>query len=49
MARPPLRALEFYAGIGGMHCALDTCKTPGQVLAAFDINPLALDGEWQTA
>ena len=41
-----LKALEFYSGIGGMHCAVERACKAGhipavEVLAAFDINPVA--------
>lgn len=36
-----LRVLEFYSGIGGMHCAFDESGKDGDVLAAFDINTTA--------
>jgi hypothetical protein len=36
-----LTALEFYSGIGGMHCALKTVVPTATVLDAFDINHLA--------
>ena len=41
-----VKALEFYSGIGGMHFACEmACKLgyipPVEVLAAFDINPVA--------
>lgn len=43
-----MKVLEFYAGIGGMHCALDKAKSAGkiaayEVLSGFDINPAAND------
>ncbi|KAK9811898.1 hypothetical protein WJX72_012065 [[Myrmecia] bisecta] len=37
----PLRALEFYSGIGGMHYALRSVLPDAQVMAAFDINDVA--------
>jgi tRNA (cytosine38-C5)-methyltransferase len=41
-----ITALEFYSGIGGMHCALHLAAQEAQigaveVLAAFDINEVA--------
>jgi tRNA (cytosine38-C5)-methyltransferase len=33
-----LTALEFYSGIGGMHCALKLADLTAAVLDAFDIN-----------
>ncbi|KNC82444.1 hypothetical protein SARC_05276 [Sphaeroforma arctica JP610] len=36
-----LRVSEFYSGIGGLHCAFETCGTKGKVLHAFDINTAA--------
>ncbi|KAJ0022716.1 hypothetical protein NQD34_014850 [Periophthalmus magnuspinnatus] len=37
----PLRVLELYSGIGGMHFALKGCGIPAQVVAAVDINTTA--------
>lgn len=37
----PLRVLELYSGIGGMHFALKNCGIPAQVVAAVDINTTA--------
>ncbi|XP_055085942.1 tRNA (cytosine(38)-C(5))-methyltransferase isoform X1 [Periophthalmus magnuspinnatus] len=37
----PLRVLELYSGIGGMHFALKGCGVPAQVVAAVDINTTA--------
>ena len=38
-------ALEFFSGIGGLHCALkeatQALKIPAKVLASFDVNPNA--------
>ena len=38
-------ALEFFSGIGGLHCALNEAaqalKIPAKVLASFDVNPNA--------
>jgi tRNA (cytosine38-C5)-methyltransferase len=36
-----LTALEFYSGIGGMHCALRLAAPSAAVLDAFDINHAA--------
>ena len=37
----PLRALEFFSGIGGLHCALRQVDPEAVVLSSFDINPNA--------
>ncbi|XP_072306468.1 tRNA (cytosine(38)-C(5))-methyltransferase [Eucyclogobius newberryi] len=37
----PLRVLELYSGIGGMHFALKSCGVPAQVVTAVDINTTA--------
>ncbi|CAM9270247.1 unnamed protein product [Lampetra planeri] len=37
----PLRVLELYSGIGGMHCALTESLIPAEVVAAVDINTTA--------
>lgn len=37
----PLKALEFFSGIGGLHCALKEVKPDSTVLSSFDINPNA--------
>ncbi|XP_053198010.1 tRNA (cytosine(38)-C(5))-methyltransferase isoform X2 [Scomber japonicus] len=37
----PLRVLELYSGIGGMHFALKESGIPAQVVAAVDINTTA--------
>uniref|UniRef100_A0A8C2RWK5 tRNA aspartic acid methyltransferase 1 n=1 Tax=Capra hircus TaxID=9925 RepID=A0A8C2RWK5_CAPHI len=37
----PLRALELYSGIGGMHQALRESCIPAQVVAAVDVNTVA--------
>ena len=39
----PVRALEFYSGIGGMHYSLNRACKEGVVLAAFDLNNVAND------
>ncbi|KAI9142332.1 S-adenosyl-L-methionine-dependent methyltransferase [Paraphysoderma sedebokerense] len=36
-----LRVLEFYSGIGGMHCALSTSKIDFEVVQAFEVNDIA--------
>lgn len=43
-----MKVLEFYAGIGGMHSALELAQAAGkispyEVLCGFDINPAAND------
>ena len=42
-AESPLRCLEFYSGIGGMHCALAAAFPHAIVTRAFDISPAAND------
>ncbi|KAF5355832.1 hypothetical protein D9756_004315 [Leucocoprinus leucothites] len=37
----PVRALEFYAGIGGLHLALQRSSVDGVVVQAFDWDPAA--------
>lgn len=37
----PLKVLELYCGIGGMHYALKASKINAKVVAAIDINPNA--------
>uniref|UniRef100_A0A5F9CDL2 tRNA aspartic acid methyltransferase 1 n=1 Tax=Oryctolagus cuniculus TaxID=9986 RepID=A0A5F9CDL2_RABIT len=37
----PLRVLELYSGIGGMHHALKESCVPAQVVAAIDVNTVA--------
>uniref|UniRef100_A0A8D0KQY7 tRNA aspartic acid methyltransferase 1 n=1 Tax=Strix occidentalis caurina TaxID=311401 RepID=A0A8D0KQY7_STROC len=37
----PLRVLELYSGIGGMHQALKESCTSAEVVAAVDVNTLA--------
>eukprot|EP00959_Pyramimonas_sp_CCMP1952_P340053 7121987-Pyramimonas_sp.AAC.1 len=39
----PVRALEFYSGIGGMHYSLNRACKESAVLAAFDLNNVAND------
>lgn len=38
-----IRALEFFCGIGGMHCALKRVAPHGVVLDAFDVSPIAAE------
>jgi hypothetical protein len=40
---PPLRCLEFYSGVGGMHCALTAACPGAAILRAYDISPAAND------
>uniref|UniRef100_A0A2K6EHG9 tRNA aspartic acid methyltransferase 1 n=1 Tax=Propithecus coquereli TaxID=379532 RepID=A0A2K6EHG9_PROCO len=37
----PLRVLELYSGVGGMHHALRESGIPAQVVAAIDVNTVA--------
>uniref|UniRef100_O14717-6 Isoform F of tRNA (cytosine(38)-C(5))-methyltransferase n=1 Tax=Homo sapiens TaxID=9606 RepID=O14717-6 len=37
----PLRVLELYSGVGGMHHALRESCIPAQVVAAIDVNTVA--------
>lgn len=37
------RALEFYAGIGGMHYGLVAALPDAQLVKAFEVNDLAND------
>ncbi|XP_075853818.1 tRNA (cytosine(38)-C(5))-methyltransferase isoform X2 [Microcebus murinus] len=37
----PLRVLELYSGVGGMHHALRESGVPAQVVAAIDVNTVA--------
>uniref|UniRef100_A0A8C8U6L1 tRNA aspartic acid methyltransferase 1 n=1 Tax=Peromyscus maniculatus bairdii TaxID=230844 RepID=A0A8C8U6L1_PERMB len=37
----PLRVLELYSGIGGMHHALRESGIPAHVVAAVDVNTVA--------
>uniref|UniRef100_UPI00398E9FA5 tRNA (cytosine(38)-C(5))-methyltransferase isoform X2 n=1 Tax=Pristiophorus japonicus TaxID=55135 RepID=UPI00398E9FA5 len=41
--QPPLRVLELYSGIGGMHYALKESCIAAEVVAAVDINTVAND------
>ncbi|XP_065901173.1 tRNA (cytosine(38)-C(5))-methyltransferase-like [Dysidea avara] len=41
MEHSPLRVLEFYSGIGGLHYALMSSGVEASVVAAFDINTSA--------
>ena len=36
------RVLELFAGIGGLHCALQRCGVPHRVYCAFDVDESAL-------
>ncbi|KAI8820803.1 S-adenosyl-L-methionine-dependent methyltransferase [Fimicolochytrium jonesii] len=38
---PEIRALEFFSGIGAMHYGLQWAGVKGDVVASFDINPVA--------
>lgn len=40
-ARHSVRALEFFCGIGGLHCGFQAAVPHGEVMAAFDINSAA--------
>uniref|UniRef100_UPI003FA61583 tRNA (cytosine(38)-C(5))-methyltransferase n=1 Tax=Homo sapiens TaxID=9606 RepID=UPI003FA61583 len=40
-AMEPLRVLELYSGVGGMHHALRESCIPAQVVAAIDVNTVA--------
>ncbi|KAG2212202.1 hypothetical protein INT46_000403 [Mucor plumbeus] len=37
----PIRCLEFFSGIGGLHYALNIAKVNAQVVEAFDVNLIA--------
>ncbi|KAG8573747.1 hypothetical protein GDO81_012530 [Engystomops pustulosus] len=37
----PLRVLELYSGIGGMHCGLTESGASAEVVAAVDVNTIA--------
>ncbi|KAG0317679.1 C-5 cytosine-specific DNA methylase [Dissophora globulifera] len=39
----PIRALEFFSGIGGLHFGFNASGTNGQVLESFDMNQQAND------
>ena len=39
--RERLRAVEFYAGVGGFHYGLLRSEAPADVVASFDLNPTA--------
>nr|XP_020662315.1 tRNA (cytosine(38)-C(5))-methyltransferase isoform X1 [Pogona vitticeps] len=41
MEMEPLRVLELYSGIGGMHYALQASGIPAEVVAAVDVNTVA--------
>ncbi|KAJ3166480.1 C-5 cytosine-specific DNA methylase [Geranomyces variabilis] len=36
----PIRALEFFSGIGAMHYGLQWSGAPGEVVCSFDISPI---------
>ncbi|KAI9259669.1 S-adenosyl-L-methionine-dependent methyltransferase [Phascolomyces articulosus] len=37
----PIRCLEFFSGIGGLHYALNIAEIPATVVCAFDVNMIA--------
>ncbi|KAI9489076.1 S-adenosyl-L-methionine-dependent methyltransferase [Zychaea mexicana] len=37
----PIRCLEFFSGIGGLHYALNIAEVPATVVCAFDVNMIA--------
>ncbi|KAI8143369.1 S-adenosyl-L-methionine-dependent methyltransferase [Fennellomyces sp. T-0311] len=37
----PIRCLEFFSGIGGLHYALNIAEIPASVVCAFDVNEIA--------
>ena len=39
--KEPWNVVEFFAGIGGMHFALDLLGLPSKVIAAYEISPHA--------
>ncbi|KAJ3181558.1 tRNA (cytosine-5-)-methyltransferase [Gaertneriomyces sp. JEL0708] len=41
MGSTSVKALEFFSGIGGMHYGLEWSGVEGEVVASFDINPVA--------
>ncbi|KAI7887527.1 S-adenosyl-L-methionine-dependent methyltransferase [Lichtheimia hyalospora FSU 10163] len=41
MANDPVRCLEFFSGIGGLHYALNIAKINAIVVEAFDVNMIA--------
>ncbi len=44
-ASPPLRVLELFSGIGGMHFALREAGTNATVVASMDVSDVANAGE----
>jgi tRNA (cytosine38-C5)-methyltransferase len=38
---PGLVAIEFFSGVGGLHCGLSAARPDARVVAAFDVNPNA--------
>ena len=38
---PGLVAIEFFSGVGGLHCGLSAARPGARVVAAFDVNPNA--------
>ncbi|KAI9486419.1 MAG: S-adenosyl-L-methionine-dependent methyltransferase [Benjaminiella poitrasii] len=41
MSKEPIRCLEFFSGIGGLHYALKIANINAEVVAAFDVNLIA--------
>ncbi|KAI7906956.1 S-adenosyl-L-methionine-dependent methyltransferase [Cokeromyces recurvatus] len=41
MSKEPIRCLEFFSGIGGLHYALKIANINAQVVGAFDVNLIA--------
>ncbi|RUS20001.1 hypothetical protein BC937DRAFT_86585 [Endogone sp. FLAS-F59071] len=39
----PIRALEFFSGIGGLHYGFNLSGVPGEVVASFDVNTVGND------
>ena len=42
MAQSPLPVLEFFCGVGGLHCALRRCNVPHTLVCAYDVDDSAL-------
>mmetsp|Transcript_46493 Transcript_46493/g.149365 ORF Transcript_46493/g.149365 Transcript_46493/m.149365 type:complete len:459 (-) Transcript_46493:51-1427(-) len=42
-SRPPLRVVEFFAGMGGMRCAGTLSGAPVQVVAAYEISEICAE------
>ena len=38
----PLPVLEFFCGVGGLHCALRRCNVPHTLVCAYDVDDSAL-------